>query len=90
MDTGIVLSILGILATIAAGTGIAALVRVFVVERKSVNQDEITDLRAENRQLRADLNAEIAARRADRQWYEGELRKCLDECRSLRVRVENA
>lgn len=90
-----VLAAIAAFATVAFGTGTAALVRVFVVDRRKVNQSELNDLRAYAGKLRADLNDEIEGRRHDRAYYEERLiaiqtawDACRRECLRLRGLVE--
>ena len=71
--TPIILALMGLLTAIASGAGGAALVRVFVVEKKTATKDEMEGYRVDNRNLRQELNNEIESRRRDREYYEGQL-----------------
>lgn len=96
------LLVAGAFGAVGGIAGLAALTRVFVVDAKVVKHDDLEAERVENRKLRADLDSEIKARRADRAFSDTEIQSvrtelfnvrqnwdaCRAECQRLRALVE--
>lgn len=93
----------GAFGAIGGIAGMAALLRVFVVDRKVVKREDTDAIWAENRSLRADLDNEIRNRRKDRVDSDQEILAvreelarvrnnwdaCRAECQRLRALVED-
>ena len=96
------LAIATVLGALGGAAGLTALARVFVVDRHVVKRDDMTAERTYSSTIRTELEEEITARRADRVWFEAELKKrdetiqnlrnswdaCRAECQRLRALVQ--
>ena len=98
-----VLAFAGVLGALGGIAGTAALVRVFVIDRKVVKREDTEAIWEENRKLRTDLDTEIKNRRKDRVDSDREILNlrtelsnvrtnwdaCRAECQRLRAIVED-